>query len=66
MSAKEYAKRLFPLVTVVSSGRKVADEVRAPRGDADLVTRLHAMANAVLVVTGTILVIRELRRGSST
>lgn len=65
MSAVDNAKRFLPLVRVVTSGRKVADEVRASREDADLVTRLNAVGNAIVAVTGLILLIRELRRDRS-
>jgi hypothetical protein len=65
MSAVDNAKRFLPLVRVVTSGRKVADEVRASREDADLVTRLNAVGNAIVAVTGLILLIRELRRERS-
>jgi hypothetical protein len=63
MSTTETVKKLFPLVRVVTSGRTVAEELRASRRETDLITRVHALANAVLVVTGLILVIRELRTG---
>lgn len=65
MSAVDNVKKLLPLVRVVSSGRRVADEVRATRGQADLVTRLNAVGNAVVAVTGLILLIRVLRRSRS-
>ncbi len=63
MNATDTAKKLFPLVRVVTSARSVAEELRASRRETDLITRVHAVANAVLVVTGLILVIRELRTG---
>ncbi len=66
MSAVNNAKKLLPLVRVVTSGRKVADEVRASREEADLVTRLNAVGNALVAITGLILLIRELRRDRST
>ena len=63
MSAQDTVKKLLPLVRVVTSARSVAEELRASRRDSDLVTRVHALANAILVVTGLVLVIRELRTG---
>lgn len=63
MSATETAKKLFPLVRVVTSARSVLEELRASRRETDLITRVHAVANAILMVTGLILVIRELRTG---
>jgi len=63
MSAQDTAKKLLPLVRVISSGRTVADELRASRHDTDFITRVHAVANAVLMITGLILVVRELRTG---
>lgn len=61
MSAQDTAMKLFPLVRVISSGRTVVEELRASRHDT--VTRVNAVANAILVVTGLILVVRELRTG---
>lgn len=66
MTAVENAKRFLPLVRVISSGRTVADEVRASREEVDLVTRLNALGNAIVAVTGAILLIRELRKGRDT
>ncbi len=63
MTAAETVKKLLPLVRVVTSGRIVAEELRASPRDTDLITRVHALANAVLVLTGLILLIRELRTG---
>lgn len=62
MSAAANAKKYLPVLAVISSSRKVADEVRASREDADLVTRLNALGNALVAITGLILLIRELRR----
>ncbi len=63
MSTQDTVKKLLPLVRVVSSGRTVAEELRASRRETDVVTRVHAIANAILVITGLILVVRELRTG---
>ena len=63
MSATETAKKLFPLVRVVTSARSVVEELRASRRETDLITRVHAVANAAVMVTTLILVIRELRTG---
>ncbi|MPZ63978.1 MAG: hypothetical protein GEU83_00115 [Pseudonocardiaceae bacterium] len=66
MTAVANAKKYLPVLGVISSSRKVADGVRASREAADLVTRLNALGNALVAITGLILLIRELRRDRST
>ncbi len=66
MNAVDNAKRFLPLVRLITSGRKVAEEVRASREETDLVTRLNAVGNAIVAITGLVLLIRELRKDRDT
>ena len=56
-------KSLITFVSTVMAGRTALARVRQAREDGDRLELVDAALNAIVVVTGTIIIIRRLRRG---
>ena len=56
-------KSLITFVSTVLAGRTALARVRQAREDGDRLELVDAALNAIVVVTGTIIIIRRLRRG---
>jgi hypothetical protein len=56
-------KSLITFVSTVLAGRTALARVRQAREDGDRLELIDAALNAIVVVTGTIIIIRRLRRG---
>ena len=57
------AKSIVTFVTTVMAGRTALQRLRQAREDGDRLELVDAVLNAVVLVTGTIIIIRRLRRG---
>ena len=62
MNAKK-VKSIVTFVTTVMAGRHALSRLRQAREDGDRFELLDALLNAAVLVTGTIVIIRRLRRG---
>ena len=62
MNAKK-VNSLVTFVTTVMAGRHALSRLRQAREDGDRFELLDALLNAAVLVTGTIVIIRRLRRG---
>jgi hypothetical protein len=56
-------KTLITFVSTVMAARTALARIRQAREDDDRVELLDAFLNAAVVVTGTIVIVRRLRRG---
>jgi len=56
-------KSLITFVSTVMAGRTAIARVRQAREDNDRLELVDAALNAIVVVTGTIIIVRRLRRG---
>ena len=56
-------KSLITFVSTLMAGRTALARMRQAREDGDRLELVDAALNAIVVVTGTIIIIRRLRRG---
>jgi len=56
-------KSLITFVSTIMAGRTALARIRQAREDGDRLELVDAALNAIVVVTGTIIIIRRLRRG---
>lgn len=56
-------KSVITFVSTVMAGRTAISRVRQAREDGDRLELVDAALNAIVVITGTIIIIRRLRRG---
>ncbi len=56
-------KSIVTFVTTVMAGRTALQRLRQAREDGDRLELVDAALNAIVLVTGTIIIIRRLRRG---
>ena len=56
-------KSAITFVSTVMAGRTAFARVKQARNDGDRLELVDAALNAIVVVTGTIIIIRRLRRG---
>ncbi len=56
-------KTLITFVSTVMAGRTAISRLQQAREDGDRLELVDALLNAVVLVTGTIIIIRRLRRG---
>jgi hypothetical protein len=56
-------KSIVTFVTTVMAGRTAIQRLRQAREDGDRLELVDALLNAVVLVTGTIIIVRRLRRG---
>ncbi len=56
-------KSIVTLVTTVMAGRTAIQRLRQAREDGDRLELVDAVLNAIVLVTGTIIIVRRLRRG---
>ena len=56
-------KSIVTFVTTVMSGRTALQRLKQAREDGDRLELIDAALNAVVLVTGTIIIVRRLRRG---
>ena len=56
-------KSVITFVSTVMAGRTAIARVRQAREDGDRLELVDAALNAIVVITGTIIIIRRLRRG---
>jgi hypothetical protein len=56
-------KNIVTFVSTVMAGRTALSRLRQAREDGDRLELVDAMLNTVVLVTGTIIIIRRLRRG---
>ena len=56
-------KSLITFVSTVMAGRTALTRLRQARVDGDRLEVVDAILNAVVLVTGTIIIVRRLRRG---
>ena len=56
-------KSVITFVSTVMAGRTAISRVRQARDDGDRLELVDAALNAIVVITGTIIIIRRLRRG---
>ena len=56
-------KTIITFIGTVMAGRTALSRLRQAREDGDGVELLDAALNALVVITGTIVIIRRLRRG---
>ncbi len=56
-------KSLVTFVTTVMSGRTALKRLRQAREDGDRLELVDALLNGIVLVTGTIIIIRRLRAG---
>jgi hypothetical protein len=59
------AKTLATLIGTVFAGRTALQRIRQARVDSDRLELLDAVLNALVVVTGVLVVVRRLRQGQS-
>ena len=62
MNAKT-VKSLVTFATTLMSGRTALNRLRQAREDGDRLELLDALLNGIVLVTGTIIIIRRLRAG---
>jgi hypothetical protein len=56
-------KNIVTFVSTVMAGRTAVSRLRQAREDGDRLELVDALLNTVVLVTGTIIIIRRLRRG---
>jgi len=56
-------KSIVTFVTTVMAGRTAVQRLKQAREDGDRLELVDALLNAVVLVTGTIIIVRRLRRG---
>ncbi len=56
-------KNIVTFVSTVMAGRTAISRLRQAREDGDRLELVDALLNSVVLVTGTIIIIRRLRRG---
>ncbi|MEO7979624.1 MAG: hypothetical protein ABI807_01795 [Sporichthyaceae bacterium] len=56
-------KSIVTFVTTVMAGRTAVQRLKQAREDGDRLELIDALLNAVVLVTGTIIIVRRLRRG---
>ena len=56
-------KSVITFVSTVMAGRTALSRVRQAREDGDRLELVDAALNAIVVITGTIIIIRRFRRG---
>jgi hypothetical protein len=56
-------KNIVTFVSTVMAGRTALSRLRQAREDGDRLELVDALLNTVVLVTGTIIIIRRLRRG---
>jgi hypothetical protein len=56
-------KSIVTFVTTVMAGRTAIQRLRQAREDGDRLELVDAALNAIVLVTGTIIIVRRLRRG---
>ena len=56
-------KSIVTFVTTVKAGRTAIQRLKQAREDGDRLELVDAALNAVVLVTGTIIIVRRLRRG---
>ena len=56
-------KNIVTFVSTVMAGRTALSRLRQAREDGDRLELVDAVLNTVVLVTGTIIIIRRLRRG---
>ena len=56
-------KSVVTFISTVMAGRTALARLRQAREDGDRLELLDALLNAVVLVTGTIIIVRRLRRG---
>jgi hypothetical protein len=56
-------KSLVTFVSTLMAGRTALARIRQARDDGDRLELVDAALNAIVVVTGTIIIVRRLRRG---
>ena len=56
-------KSVITFVSTVMAGRTAISRVRQAREDGDRLELVDAALNAIVVITGTIIIVRRLRRG---
>jgi hypothetical protein len=56
-------KSIVTFVTTVMAGRTAIQRLKQAREDGDRLELVDAALNAVVLVTGTIIIVRRLRRG---
>jgi len=56
-------KSVITFVSTVMAGRTALSRVRQAREDGDRLELADAALNAIVVITGTIIIVRRLRRG---
>ena len=59
----KHIKSVVTLVSTVMAGRTAVARLRQAREDGDGLELVDALLNTVVLVTGTIIIIRRLRRG---
>jgi hypothetical protein len=57
------ATSIVTFVTTVMAGRTAIQRLKQAREDGDRLELVDALLNAVVLVTGTIIIVRRLRRG---
>jgi hypothetical protein len=56
-------KSIVTFVTTVMAGRTAIQRLKQAREDGDRLELIDALLNTVVLVTGTIIIVRRLRRG---
>ena len=56
-------KSVITFVSTVMAGRTAVARLRQAREDGDRLELVDALLNTIVVITGTIIIIRRLRRG---
>ncbi len=56
-------KSIVTFVTTAMAGRTALQRLRQAREDGDRLELVDAVLNAIVLVTGTIIIVRRLRRG---
>ena len=56
-------KNIVTFVSIVMAGRTAVSRLRQAREDGDRLELVDALLNTVVLVTGTIIIVRRLRRG---
>ena len=59
----KHVKSVITFVSTVMAGRTAVARMRQAREDGDKLELVDALLNAVVLVTGTIIIVRRLRRG---
>jgi hypothetical protein len=56
-------KSIVTFVTTMMAGRTAIQRLKQAREDGDRLELVDALLNAIVLVTGTIIIVRRLRRG---